>query len=121
MSKKTIMKLARNWKTHALICVALFFGAMLSGCSTTPAPNVVVKPQEVDIPIQTFCQMTDPAKPSMPYDEEATQSMSLFNKVKLLIAQDLNLKGYVQELQGEVNSCRASQVNTLPIPTQSLE
>lgn len=101
------------------VAAAIVVGGFLSGCATT-TPEIAFQPKEVDIPVTVYCSVNDPDKPVMVFDTQAQASMSLLDKLKLLIEQDLNLKGYTVALQGTVDACRASQVDTSVIPVQDL-
>jgi hypothetical protein len=110
--------------TH--IAKALFFMALpliilmllLAGCGTQPV--TVSVPQEVKVPVTVFCKTETVVKPSMPFDEQATRSMSLYEKSQLLLAQDQVHKSYETKLEGAIAGCAAPPVSaSAPVAASS--
>lgn len=73
---------------------------VLAGCQTMPTSTV-----EVKVPVPVTCKAVDIPLPSLPFNEKARKSMSLFDKVKLLLAQDLNRQAYETELLVSAKKC----------------
>ena len=84
---------------------------VLCACATT-SPVQVTGTQIVKVEVPVYCKMTDVAKPDLPFDSQAKPDMSLFDKAKLLAAQDDVLKGYVTELEGALAGCKAPVDNS---------
>jgi hypothetical protein len=81
---------------------------VVSSCGTTPATISV--PQEVKVPVTVFCKTEPVAKPDLPFDEQATTSMTLYEKSQLLFAQDQIHKAYETKLEGALAGCAAPPV-----------
>lgn len=71
----------------------------LQACST-------IFPKTVEIPVPVPCKVADIEKPKMYFDDGAKESMSLYDKLSLLLAQDYAQKGYVTKLQAALDACR---------------
>lgn len=82
----------------------LVLAGTLVGCGT---PKVVTEIQTVEVPVTVFCKVKDVKKPELPFDTKARKDMTLFEKTKLLAAQDKVQKGYIKELEGAIAGCRA--------------
>ncbi len=93
----------------------LLSGLLVGGCAT---PEIVTRVQTVQVPVTVFCKVDLPAKPSFPFDDTARQSMSLFEKTKLLVAQDRIQKGYIKALEGALAGCKAPDYKDHFITTQ---
>lgn len=68
---------------------------LLAGCATKP----------VQVPVTVLCKTPAIGKPDFYYDH-VTKDMSLFDKVKLLIADRKQRQGYEVELESAVNVCQ---------------
>lgn len=88
----------------------------LSGCAS---PQIVTKVETVKVPVTVYCKIKDVSTPDMPFDNMAKPSMTLFEKIQLLAAQDQNLKGFVTELQGAIAGCRAPEASPSPTSPNS--
>lgn len=87
---------------------AVSFVAFLAGCSSTkPIENVRL----IEVPVTVFCKVDVPPEipePSLPFDEHARKDMTVFQKIRLLAAQERVLRGYVKELQGNNKELRGT-------------
>lgn len=93
------MKLLRLFLVSLMLVV-------LSACDTNPIIKVTGT-QTVKVEVPVYCKFDNVTKPEMPFDEKAAPGMDLFEKSKLLAAQDKNLKGYTVELEGALSGCKA--------------
>ena len=74
----------------------------LPGCATWRCKS----PAVVEVPVAVPCRTPEIAKPRLHFDESATESMSLYDKVTLLLAQDYSLKAYSTQLEAAVKACQ---------------
>lgn len=88
-----------------LICAA-FLG--VSACTTTPSV------QKVEVPVVVRCRSTPVTKPVMPFDTQAKKEMSIYDKVKLLVAQDYRHKAYEAQLEAAVAECSNQPLPAYP-------
>lgn len=86
----------RSLLVSACISSLLF----LQGCAATPSRT------RVEVPVVIACRAPEVAKPKMHFDTDATESMSLYDKLSLLLAQNYALKGYVTQLEAVVKACK---------------
>jgi hypothetical protein len=91
-----------NAKLFCTVSLCVCLGLALAACGTTVKTEV----KEVKVEVPVPCVPTDVTLPSMPFDTEAKASLSLFDKTKLLLAQDLNLKAYAKELEASLSFCK---------------
>lgn len=85
--------------------VLLIIGFVISmmGCAQSLEPRVVTKEVKVEVPVR--CNVELPEEPKRPFDESARKDMSLFDKSKLLLAQDEYSKAYQSVLRAAATSC----------------
>lgn len=87
-----------------LILLSVLVIIVLSACAAQPVVSV---PQIVNVPVTVYCKVQPVQKPDMPFDDQAERSMTLYEKVQLLLAQDQNHKGYEKQLEGSLAGCMA--------------
>jgi hypothetical protein len=93
-------------KTFLFFVLPLILAMLVvGGCATAPA--TVSVPQEVKVPVTVFCKIEAVDKPILPFDTQATTSMTLFQKSQLLMAQDQVHKAYETKLEGAIQGCMA--------------
>lgn len=86
-----------------LITLALFLALVtLPGCATWRCKS----PEVVEVPVAVPCRTPEITKPKLHFDESATESLSLYDKVSLLLAQDYSLKAYSIQLEAAINACK---------------
>lgn len=94
-------------QTLFLSALPVILALLVGGCASE---KVVSVPQEVKVPVTVFCKIDPVTKPSLPFDEQAATSMSLFQKSQLLLAQDQVHKAYETKLEGALAGCAAPPV-----------
>lgn len=81
--------------------VLVFSLVFLSACSTNPSNT---KPIEVLVPVQVPCKITPPNKPDFAVDNLGIGE-DIFEKVKVLLAERQQRKGYELELEEAIKAC----------------
>lgn len=87
-----------RYLSAALLLLAL---AVLPGCATW----ICKDPKVVEVPVAVPCRTPEIAKPTLHFDNAATEGMSLYDKVTLLLSQDYSLKAYSAQLEAAVKAC----------------
>ena len=89
-----------------LISVLCLVGA--AACTTSPEPRVEV--QRVLVPVPTFCEVEIPQQPQYQDTRESLkQAQDLYNKSQLILSGREQRDGYIEELEGALNSCQEPQ------------
>ena len=85
-----------------LILVPILF---LSACSwsITKPPEII----EVKVPVPVYCNITEPIKPDFEFDK-LKSGQSIFEQVKVLLADRKQHLGYEVELQTAISECNKS-------------
>jgi hypothetical protein len=86
------------------ILASVFSMIVLSACATGPTISV---PEIVKVPVTVYCKITPVQKPDLPFNTQAKTSMTLYEKVQLLLAQDQVREAYEIELEGALAGCAA--------------
>ena len=75
---------------------------LLAGCCT---PEIIEKPQIVEVPVMVKCKPTVTITPiTHPFDK-AKKDMSLYDKLKLALAELSLVKGQNKELTAALTEC----------------
>lgn len=82
----------------------------LGACGNEPVK--VTGTQVVNVPVPVRCQVTVPKAPELVFQTQAKPTDTLFDKVRLLAAEDQMLQGYSDQFVAALNVCA-----TAPIPT----
>ncbi|HET8687559.1 MAG TPA: hypothetical protein VFM18_12985, partial [Methanosarcina sp.] len=92
------MKNVSTWILVAALTV-------LPGCATFGRRS----PTVVEVPVPVPCKTPSIPKPNLYFDKQAKKDMTLYKKVTLLWAQDLELKAYSEQLEAALNACSGAQ------------
>ena len=90
--------------------LAVIFPIILSVGACASSGVQITGTQEVRVPIPVRCDIAPVNKPELPFDTQATKDMSLFDKVRLLLAQNSNLQGYTEELVSAIDVCAKAPI-----------
>lgn len=101
-----------SWAPTSPVCcgcraIAGFLGGLvLAGCAGQPVPEPEPEPRvvRVEVPVQVPCRVKEPAVPAWAADGLRRQD-SLEVKVRALLAERRQAKGYIRELQAAVRAC----------------
>nr|WP_258874318.1 hypothetical protein [Pseudomonas oleovorans] len=79
-------------------------GLVLAGCAGHPVPEPEPRVVRVEVPVPVPCRVKTPAVPAWAADGLRRED-SLEVKVRALLAERRQAKGYIRELQAEVQAC----------------
>lgn len=77
----------------------------LAGCGALPVAEPEPRVVRVEVPVQVPCRVKEPAAPAWAADGLRRED-SLEVKVRALLAERRQAKGYIRELQVSVASCQ---------------
>ncbi|WP_288477210.1 hypothetical protein [uncultured Pseudomonas sp.] len=79
--------------------------AALTGCAGQPVAEPEPRVVRVDVPVQVPCRVKEPAVPAWAADGLRRED-ALEVKVRALLAERRQAKGYITELQAAITSCQ---------------
>lgn len=100
-----------------LLMVILPIILSLGACASTGLK--VTGTQEISVALPIRCVMPVVTPPNLVFDTTAKVTMSLFDKTKLLLIQDENLKIYSSELVAALDVCAKAPLPVLPTQSSS--
>lgn len=79
--------------------------AALAGCTGRPVAEPEPRVVRVEVPVQVPCRVKEPAVPAWAADGLRRED-ALEVKVRALLAERRQAKGYITELQAAITSCQ---------------
>ncbi|MDE1901537.1 MAG: hypothetical protein KGI37_07835 [Alphaproteobacteria bacterium] len=78
--------------------------AVLFGLCACAAPQPVLKPMEVDVPVSVPCKVTAPQRPDFAL-AHATPAQTIFEKVRAALVELDQRKAYEAQLESKITAC----------------